>query len=553
MGTYNDANPNALDMTGWSTVFFDGFNGTQLDWQKWPITYGGSMYWNNAFFWDGGQLSVGNGELTIGMDKQPDGLWSVGGLSSAPYQGAPDGFGNGFLYGRVEIRAKTSQEVGGAGPCFLLWPTSNDHWPPEVDILETPASGNGMFTNHWQGPNGNGDDWYTSYEFPLDHSQWHTYALDWAPDRMTLYVDGVAIYTTTENIPHEKMSVGLQGHVGTAWDGWYGSPNASGVNSIDISVDWVRVSQYTGGTTQPVDPQPPVVGGLVKAGTAGADVLKGGTLGDSLSGLGGADSLSGLGGADTLSGGEGHDTLLGGAGDDRLDGGAGNDVLRGQAGNDTILTGAGVDRVLIGAGDGADRVTDFALGTDRVQLVGTTADQVTTAVVTDGGVTGLKLTLAGGETLFLEGLGLATARQLGLSGSFKAAPAPAGLTVPGTAGDDWLKGALGADTLSGGAGSDDLQGLAGNDLLRGGTGDDGLTGGAGADVFAFARGDGFDWVVDFERGVDRLRFEGIAAGQVTQTATSYWGMAGMEVTAGGEGFFLEGVTAKLAATDMVFA
>jgi hypothetical protein len=54
-------------MTGWSTVFFDGFNGTQLDWTKWPITYGGSMYWNNAFWWDNGQLGVGNGELTIGM------------------------------------------------------------------------------------------------------------------------------------------------------------------------------------------------------------------------------------------------------------------------------------------------------------------------------------------------------------------------------------------------------------------------------------------------------------------------------------------------------
>jgi antitoxin component YwqK of YwqJK toxin-antitoxin module len=58
MGTYNDVNPTPLDMSGWSTVFFDGFNGTQLDWTKWPITYGGSMYWNNAFWWDNGQLST---------------------------------------------------------------------------------------------------------------------------------------------------------------------------------------------------------------------------------------------------------------------------------------------------------------------------------------------------------------------------------------------------------------------------------------------------------------------------------------------------------------
>jgi beta-glucanase (GH16 family) len=257
MGTYNDVNPTPLDMTGWSTVFFDGFNGTQLDWTKWPITYGGSMYWNNAFWWDNGQLGVGNGELTIGMDKLDNGIWAVGGLSTVPYQGAPEGHGHGFTYGRVEIRAKTSEEVVGAGPCFLLWPTSNDRWPPEIDILETPASGDGMFTVHWPGPDGseNGRG-YDSQFFPLDHSEWHTYTLDWLPDRLTLYVDGVKVAETFENIPDIEMSVGLQGHVGAASDGWYLSPNNSGVNSVDISVDWVRVSQYTGETPPAPTPTP---------------------------------------------------------------------------------------------------------------------------------------------------------------------------------------------------------------------------------------------------------------------------------------------------------
>ena len=706
MGTTTDINPTPLDMTGWNTVFFDGFNGSQLDWQKWPITYGGSMYWNGAFVWDGGQVSVGNGELTIGMDKMSNGIWSVGGLSTAPYAGAPSGYGHGFQYGRVEIRSKTSEEVTGAGPCFLLWPTSNDHWPPEVDILETPANGNGMFTNHWQGPGGNNDDWYASYEFPLDHSQWHTYTLDWFPDRLTLYIDGKVIYTTTENIPHERMSVGLQGHVGTASDGWYGSPNSSGVNSVDISVDWVRVSQYTGGSTPPVEEppvvkppvvEPPVVTnqtlkggtgsdtlvggagadtitggagdddlhgnagndrmaggtgadgltlgagadtvvfskgdgqdwvvdfaagtdklelqgftaaqvttksatywgmsgldvllpngeklflqgvaalgandlvlkdvpvtpaqGLVLPGTTGNDTLVGGTLADSLSGGAGNDSLSGGTGNDTLLGGDGHDTLMGGTGDDALNGGAGNDALRGQAGNDVIATGAGTDRVIFAAGDGADRVTDFALGIDKLQLVGVASSTVTAKVAVQGGVSGLQLTLSGGETLFLDGVGAATATQLGLSGAFApgSVTAPPALpattkTVNGTAGDDWLTGTTGADYLVGGAGSDDLQGLGGNDVLRGGLGDDGLTGGAGADMFVFARGDGADWVVDFARGSDLLRLEGYTASAVTQAVETRWGMAGVAIDlGGGDELFLQGVTAPLASADLVFA
>lgn len=553
MGTYTDTHPTPLDMTGWSTVFFDGFNGTQLDWQKWPITYGGSMYWNNAFYWDGNQVTVGNGELTIGLDKQANGIWSVGGLTTMAYDGAPAGHGHDFTYGRVEIRAKTSAEVVGAGPCFLLWPSDNV-WPPEIDILETPANGQGMFTNHWQGPGGANDDWYKSHFFDLDHSQWHTYTLDWLPNRLTLYVDGVKVAETTENIPHIPMSVGLQGHVGTAWDGWYGSPNSSGVNSVDISVDWVRVSQYTGGAA-PQPPQPPVftVPGLTLTGTAAGDSLAGSTKADSISGGAGGDSISGNAGGDTLGGDDGHDTMRAGTGDDILRGGAGNDVLRGEAGNDTVTTGAGIDRVLWGKGDGADRVTDFTLGSDRIGLAGATADQVTAAVVTDGGISGLKLTLGSGETLFLEGLGMATAKQLGIAGVFRAASAPSGLNVTGTAGDDWLKGGAAGDTLSGGAGSDDLQGLDGNDLLRGGKGHDGLTGGGGVDTFVFARGDGADWIVDFQPGVEKLRLEGITAGQVVQTVETRWGMTGLELAFGnGDEVFLQGVGARLAAGDLVF-
>jgi Ca2+-binding RTX toxin-like protein len=306
----------------------------------------------------------------------------------------------------------------------------------------------------------------------------------------------------------------------------------------------------------PEPPKPDPKPGLVLTGTSGADELKGGSLGDSLSGGGGNDRLSGLGGADTLLGGEGRDTLLGGAGDDVLSGGAGNDALRGDGGNDLITTGAGVDRVLWGTGAGADRVSDFALGTDRVQLVGVAAEAVTAKLATVGGVAGLQLALGSGETLFLEGVGAATARQLGLSGSFAAGsvvPAPPGV-INGTSGEDWLKGGTGADTLNGGAGSDDLQGLGGNDVLRGGAGDDGLTGGAGVDTFVFGRGDGADWVVDFQAGVEKVRLEGIGAGSVVQTLESRWGMAGLELDFGnGDEMFLQGVTAKLATSDFVFA
>ncbi|MGG5809988.1 calcium-binding protein [Falsiroseomonas sp. CW058] len=310
------------------------------------------------------------------------------------------------------------------------------------------------------------------------------------------------------------------------------------------------------GMTAP-PPPPPGPSGVTRSGGAGNDSLRGGNLGDSLSGNGGNDTLNAGLGDDTLLGGDGADMLLGGGGGDILSGGAGNDHLRGQAGDDVISTGSGLDIVFFGPVEGADRVTDFALGTDRVRLTNVTTDQVTAAVTTEGGVSGLRLTLPGGETLFLEGIGLVTAAQLGLSGSFRASTAPpasGGLVLNGTAGADVLQGGAGSDTISGGAGSDDLQGLGGNDLLRGGRDHDGLTGGAGIDTFAFARGDGPDWVVDFQPGVEKIRLEGITAGQVVQTVETRWGMVGLDLDfGGGDEMFLQGVSARIAATDFVFA
>lgn len=631
MGTYNDINPNPLDMTGWSTIFFDGFNGTELDRNEWPITYGGSMYWNNAFWWDNGQLSVGDGALTIGMDKADNGIWTVGGLTTMPWKGAPEGLGTTFQFGRVEIRAKTSVEVEGAGPCFLLWP-ANDTWPPEIDILETPKGGQGMFTVHYPGPDGGPEGrGYDSQFFDLDHSQWHTYTLDWLPDRLTLYVDGVKVAETFENIPQIPMSVGLQGHVGIESDGWYGSPNDTGVDSVDIEVDWVRVSQYTGETPPPSpppspapppaptpapepmpapEPQPapepepapapqpepepapapqpepapapapeptpaptptPPPAPVPQQGTSGSDKLTGTAAADLLDGGAGHDRLLGRGGDDILRGGEGRDRLFGGAGNDLLDGGPGNDTLRGGPGDDRITTGTGSDTVLLGNGDGDDHVTDFAPDADSIRLAGgLEAEEVTAGLATRDGTAGLLLTLPGGETLFLAGLGLLTAEELGLDGAFalaEAPPAPAlpappataaptATTVEGTAGDDWLKGGEGADLLLGGAGSDDLQGGAGDDVLRGGADHDGLTGGAGRDSFVLARGDANDWVVDFTPGEDLIRLEGFGLGfaDLVQRSEPRWEYQGLVLDLGqGDEIYLQGITTPLQPSDIVFA
>jgi hypothetical protein len=102
-------------------------------------------------------------------------------------------------------------------------------------------------------------------------------------------------------------------------------------------------------------------GNDVIEGEEGNDTLNGGNGNDTLTGGDGTDRLNGDAGNDLLSGDGGTDTLNGGAGDDRIDGGTGSDVLTGGTGRDVFVVtrSAGADR---------DRITDFRIGEDVIEL-----------------------------------------------------------------------------------------------------------------------------------------------------------------------------------------
>lgn len=103
-------------------------------------------------------------------------------------------------------------------------------------------------------------------------------------------------------------------------------------------------------------------------GGKGADKLVGMQGRDLLLGAQGEDILNGGGARDTLNGGDADDTLYGGAGSDKLNGGDGDDLLVGGAGNDKLIGGAGADVFVFSAGGGCDRIMDFTVGEDRIDL-----------------------------------------------------------------------------------------------------------------------------------------------------------------------------------------
>ena len=104
------------------------------------------------------------------------------------------------------------------------------------------------------------------------------------------------------------------------------------------------------------------------SGMSGKDSLTGGTGDDRLNGGSGADTLNGNSGRDRLEGGGSGDTLSGGGRKDKLFGQNGDDTLRGGKGNDVLAGGKGADLFVFGGKDGTDRIRDFSVAEDSIQI-----------------------------------------------------------------------------------------------------------------------------------------------------------------------------------------
>ncbi|MEL6235256.1 MAG: hypothetical protein AAFR46_12690 [Pseudomonadota bacterium] len=137
----------------------------------------------------------------------------------------------------------------------------------------------------------------------------------------------------------------------------------------------------------------------------GADRFVGGEGDDRVFGGTENDVLVGGGGNDLLRGGEGIDLLNGAAGDDRIFGDNGNDRINGGTGNDILTGGAGIDFFIFSENNGADRITDFTNGQDRLNLAAfefASAAEVLAVSEQRGTAVALDLSeVGGGEILLL--------------------------------------------------------------------------------------------------------------------------------------------------------
>lgn len=222
--------------TGWVQVFSDDFNGTALDPNKWNTCYHWSctIAANNELQWyQPDDVIVQNGTLRLrGQKRSMNGYSYTSGMISSHDKYA-------FQYGYAEIRAKLPKGKG-LWPAFWLLPRNG--WPPELDVMENLGHdpNRAYMTLHYKtsnGPANSGSNYWANPDFSANY---HTFAMQWSPERIIWYVDGVERkrYEVTANLPTTPLYIIANLAVGGNWPGF---PDATTPFPSYYDIDYIKV------------------------------------------------------------------------------------------------------------------------------------------------------------------------------------------------------------------------------------------------------------------------------------------------------------------------
>ena len=239
--------------TNSTMTFDDEFNSLSLNngsggtwspaygWAPQGQTSGSTSSWEvNPFYGptsgsDANVFSDNGGVLSIGIKPTPSNI--SGAVNGTPFLGGELTTINSFsqTYGYFEMNAKLSNAAGAISSFWLL--PADGSWPPELDVEE--VLGNDpttlVMTSH-SNTNGTTPLWA---DIPNSSQGFHSYGVDWEPDKITWYFDGQAVkQIATPADMNKPMYIVLSTQTGTS-SSWAGAPKSGETGSMDVN--YVRV------------------------------------------------------------------------------------------------------------------------------------------------------------------------------------------------------------------------------------------------------------------------------------------------------------------------
>lgn len=271
VGSYSPLSQAALadNPAVWRLVWSDEFNGpnnSPVDSTKWGFDLGGNGWGNNeleTYTNRTTNASLENGMLVIRALKE---TYTGSDNRTREYTSARLLTRNKFTqaYGRFEARIKVPYGQG-IWPAF--WMLGDDlataGWPNcgEIDIMEHIGREPSNVYGTLHGPGYSGAQGISaSYSLPPPKKfsdDYHTYAVEWEPNVLRFYVDGLLYKTRTPaDLPAGKTWVFNHPFfliINLAVGGfWPGEPDATTVFPQQMLVDYVRVYQRATSSNVPV-------------------------------------------------------------------------------------------------------------------------------------------------------------------------------------------------------------------------------------------------------------------------------------------------------------
>jgi beta-glucanase (GH16 family) len=227
----------AQQKPGWKLTFQDEFDGAKLDLSKWnPQDPWGRVRNRELQAYVQDAFAVYDGILHIKAEER-----------AADYDGATRQYTSGMMttyrkfaqkYGWFEIRCRVPKG-NGLWPAFWMLPEPLG-WPPEIDVLESLGEDTGVayFTNHFTGPDGrHASKGSGKVAMPDLSADFHTYAVEWTPEAIVWYFDGVEKFRSDQGVPQQPMYLLVNLAIGGSWPA---PPDETTVWPASFDVDYVR-------------------------------------------------------------------------------------------------------------------------------------------------------------------------------------------------------------------------------------------------------------------------------------------------------------------------
>lgn len=225
-GNSGDHGPIAL-ANKWAEKARDDFSGSAVDTSKW------SMY-NSAGH--GGKGLRRPSQFSIVSDPT-----ALGG-TCLKVTGTTNGTTGGMAhqtsqrFGRWGVRMRAPRGDKHYHPVLLTWPSA-ENWPTggEIDFSEGNSASNTVnFFLHYSSSNKQ-----TSDDITVDTTQWHWWEMEWTPNWVRGWCDGVLFFEDT-NQSHFNYS-GFGAHHGTIQLDWFPENGQTTTGAAEMYVDAYRV------------------------------------------------------------------------------------------------------------------------------------------------------------------------------------------------------------------------------------------------------------------------------------------------------------------------